>query len=745
MNATHSSRLVHDELAAALAQIEVSRTLLCFTIGAWVWDVLHSLGEEALILVNIGVRMITTAISIFAMLIFTAGPVDDCNTLIKIGTWTGAFATSCNALLFFLRTRIYSVPFFMIGVPVIVAYDTPLASTYEKTCVAQGINVQNVPMFDLYVSTGPVMMMAHDTVMYLAVGIKLTKDRLAPTQQRRGGVVELERCLRAFFSGSEMGNLAKTLVVSGQVYYLITATASLTTLICVLSPSIPEIVRHSIPVHNIMIHNNMACKLYRRIKLGGITDGSPKFIDNWETGLLARNSQSERCCHIMKIPSCDPEGIFYCGRLVIVFHEYPCILNSIQHNFNIEHSMALTALICEILLPSSGPQLVVPRFSMSDVDEIAAELISINSYNYTQLSANLICLYDLLITFDLERERIWPLRLSTMKLLFLLNRYHRLPRLVLDGLLTYPPGEKFTNVSPRHETRRSVHITYHFCRCRCWQITRIHLSPCNLGTILPGVIDLISFTITAVFSALRILAIWGYSRKAQFLCLIILAVGLTTPCFNIYRMTIIYSLSYRIHLPHIAICQMALLTRSFAVLCEFIVLIATWWKTYTVWMESKRIGFRAPITTLLLRDGTVYFGLMMVMNVIAVILDCMHSPGGNQATAYFTAFSSILISRMMLNLRGGILSSTKDNRLSNLNGDTNIIMSTSTSQVLEEDRTTIIFGHIGMPVSYSTSDFASDESMELVGIDYPERQTQRQMVDSPLSVGLLPSRGPFTA
>ncbi|KAI0783220.1 hypothetical protein C8Q75DRAFT_784436 [Abortiporus biennis] len=360
---------------------------------------------------------------------------------------------------------------------------------------------------------------------------------------------------------------------------------------------------------------------------------------------------------------------------------------------------------------------------MSDVDEIAAELISINSYNYTQLSANLICLYDLLITFDLERERIWPLRLSTMKLLFLLNRYHRLPRLVLDGLLTYPPGEKFTNVT------------------------------CNLGTILPGVIDLISFTITAVFSALRILAIWGYSRKAQFLCLIILAVGLTTPCFNIYRMTIIYSLSYQIHLPHIAICQsgakisdekikiLALLTRSFAVLCEFIVLIATWWKTYTVWMESKRIGFRAPITTLLLRDGK----LMMVMNVIAVILDCMHSPGGNQATAYFTAFSSILISRMMLNLRGGILSSTKDNRLSNLNGDTNIIMSTSTSQVLEEDRTTIIFGHIGMPVSYSTSDFASDESMELVGIDYPERQTQRQMVDSPLSVGLLPSRGPFTA
>ncbi|KAI0783219.1 hypothetical protein C8Q75DRAFT_811034 [Abortiporus biennis] len=217
MNATHSSRLVHDELAAALAQIEVSRTLLCFTIGAWVWDVLHSLGEEALILVNIGVRMITTAISIFAMLIFTAGPVDDCNTLIKIGTWTGAFATSfLLALLWCGTLGIYSVPFFMIGVPVIVAYDTPLASTYEKTCVAQGINVQNVPMFDLYVSTGPVMMMAHDTVMYLAVGIKLTKDRLAPTQQRRGGVVELERCLRAFFSGSEMGNLAKTLVVSGQ-------------------------------------------------------------------------------------------------------------------------------------------------------------------------------------------------------------------------------------------------------------------------------------------------------------------------------------------------------------------------------------------------------------------------------------------------------------------------------------------------------------------------------------------------
>ncbi|KAL4248423.1 hypothetical protein ABKN59_008111 [Abortiporus biennis] len=333
---------------------------------------------------------------------------------------------------------------------------------------------------------------------------------------------------------------------------------------------------------------------------------------------------------------------------------------------------------------------------MSDLSEIARETSFIN---YTQLSANLLCFYDLLITFDMEMQ-------STRMLLLL----DLIPRAALA---------------------------------------------CNVGFILPGVVDVIGFTATAVFSALRVLAIWGYyNRFAQFLCFIILAVGLTTPSFNIYRMTVIYSLSDQIQLPHMSLCEVvsnispgkartgklisealvALLTRSFALLCEVIVLLATWAKTYTIWKESRSIGFHAPITTLLLRDGTVYFGFMVMINIIAVVLNVIHSPDSNEATTYFTSFSSILISRMMLNLREG--TSTSSSAMMNQFNRTSLILVSNGSPpaLAQDDVTTIIFGHIGMPISYtrheSDSESTSDGDMELID--------REQIVGNPLSMGLIP-------
>ncbi|KAL4248427.1 hypothetical protein ABKN59_008115 [Abortiporus biennis] len=172
-------------------------------------------------------------------------------------------------------------------------------------------------------------------------------------------------------------------------------------------------------------------------------------------------------------------------------------------------------------------------------DPALAEVISAMSFafGYTQLSADLVCIYDILVTFDLEVDRIWPLPFTTMKFLFFLNRYHRIPKLVFDALFSYSPGA-FTTVSferaSRYETKAEVSelIFNH-----SFQYSHI-----------------IGFTITTVFSALRLLAIWGYSRVAQFLCILILVIGLTTPCFNIYRMTVEYALSDRIRLPHDEVC-----------------------------------------------------------------------------------------------------------------------------------------------------------------------------------------------
>ncbi|KAL4248657.1 CND3 (condensin subunit 3) family protein [Abortiporus biennis] len=158
------------------------------------------------------------------------------------------------------------------------------------------------------------------------------------------------------------------------------------------------------------------------------------------------------------------------------------------------------------------------RMSMSE--SFAADVVSIYAFNYTQLCAELICFYDILITFDVEVDRIWRRPFSVMKLLFLLNRYHRLSRLIIDSVLTY--GIMSDSVSTVN--RSSPELS---------PLKRRDFSRCFLNVILAGIVDIIGYTITAVFSALRILAIWGNARSAHIVACFILAIGLTTPCFNI--------------------------------------------------------------------------------------------------------------------------------------------------------------------------------------------------------------------
>jgi len=93
----------------------------------------------------------------------------------------------------------------------------------------------------------------------------------------------------------------------------------------------------------------------------------------------------------------------------------------------------------------------------------------------------------------------------------------------------------------------------------------------------------------------------------------------------------------------------AIWTDAALIAADVVVLAVTWWRTYKIHSEAKRNGVQAPLATLLLRDGTIYFLLFLILNVVEIPL-WLKDLYINIST-YIPAMTSIIMSRFLLSLR----------------------------------------------------------------------------------------------
>ncbi|KAL6299459.1 hypothetical protein BKA93DRAFT_753393 [Sparassis latifolia] len=84
-----------------------------------------------------------------------------------------------------------------------------------------------------------------------------------------------------------------------------------------------------------------------------------------------------------------------------------------------------------------------------------------------------------------------------------------------------------------------------------------------------------------------------------------------------------------------------LATRISVIVADVIVLMVTWMKTYEIKRYANSAHVEAPLATLLLRDGTLYFTLLLVLN-LSLMLSNYYGP---------RRFMCIIVSRFLLNLR----------------------------------------------------------------------------------------------
>ncbi|KAI0917022.1 hypothetical protein AcW2_007265 [Taiwanofungus camphoratus] len=77
-------------------------------------------------------------------------------------------------------------------------------------------------------------------------------------------------------------------------------------------------------------------------------------------------------------------------------------------------------------------------------------------------------------------------------------------------------------------------------------------------------------------------------------------------------------------------------------------LLVTWRSTYRIKMNAYRANIRAPLVTLLLRDGTLYFIVLLILNIVQMTV---RSVRFEYSSFLIAPACAIAISRFLMNLR----------------------------------------------------------------------------------------------
>ncbi|RPD57257.1 hypothetical protein L227DRAFT_655663 [Lentinus tigrinus ALCF2SS1-6] len=272
--------------------------------------------------------------------------------------------------------------------------------------------------------------------------------------------------------------------------------------------------------------------------------------------------------------------------------------------------------------------------------EIISDFSSVLSSNCAGYASIAMVFYEDVITIGREVELFWGQRLTAASFLFFLNRYLTIIFLLSNmlgsiypptSLLLHPPGE----------------LSKRFFRCAQW----IH------GTVS---VKLLLYLPWAAFSALRVFALtrgqWALGALVFLLSIVPLVIN-----FVDYHWSVPFIDSYfgcsEGTTETIFISKLVTgLSRGSLILADLIVIAVTWHTTYKT-TQIAREGRLATssLSLILLRDGTIYFLIILIMNV----LHLMFSVGDffskyasiSDVSLLLEPTESVLISRFLMNLQ----------------------------------------------------------------------------------------------
>ncbi|KAI0084434.1 hypothetical protein BDY19DRAFT_997782 [Irpex rosettiformis] len=164
------------------------------------------------------------------------------------------------------------------------------------------------------------------------------------------------------------------------------------------------------------------------------------------------------------------------------------------------------------------------------------------------------------------------------------------------------------------------------------------LLECKAGEYTAHILEVTQFLCLALFSALRVYALMDGKILITGIVLFLNLVPVATNLFDIVTSAIVMDIS--------------LGTRISVIIGDVLVLLVTWSKLAKLYYEARQLRIKAPLATLLFRDGTFYFVVLLIVNVLQVIGDNIPSLFNMQVSQpFFETLPPIIVCRFILNLR----------------------------------------------------------------------------------------------
>ncbi|TFK84530.1 hypothetical protein K466DRAFT_588840 [Polyporus arcularius HHB13444] len=258
----------------------------------------------------------------------------------------------------------------------------------------------------------------------------------------------------------------------------------------------------------------------------------------------------------------------------------------------------------------------------STSDAYTHEIAVVTKETYYVLSAFALLSFEWLITLDRETRLVWGQKATVATILFVLNRYWLFLEYITQVISIYPLSD--------------------------------------LGCDAVGSMVIIGNAgppyIWAVFSTLRAYAL---SKRKWWV------IPLTMMWFipHLVMESLYYSHLKPFEAPAPLNCvlsstfpetewiHLTIASRTCAIVGDLVVLVITWYSTFGI-RKLKAVAemhMRTSLTDALLKDGTLYFVCLLILNLVNIFVNVF--PQTSAVTAFQDPITSILISRFILNLR----------------------------------------------------------------------------------------------
>ncbi|KAL5530968.1 hypothetical protein ACEPAG_3844 [Sanghuangporus baumii] len=255
-------------------ELEVSRYIYVASLGAFTWDLFSNVPADYQLLFEHRITLATVAYFVSRVVslayivtstVFQIGSVENCQALLVSLGVCFAVAVPATSLLFLFRIRavfndqkIVVWTFVFLWISVLAGCITvPFAINGKHIGPTSNCINSDVKPFS---SVGIIISAVNDTLVLLAISLRLVYNA--------SGTNRSSVRLKSIWHGSTLPQISKSILQSGQQYYLITVGWNILAMAMILAPSVPPVYRAMFTIPSVAVENCMACKVYRDVRLG---------------------------------------------------------------------------------------------------------------------------------------------------------------------------------------------------------------------------------------------------------------------------------------------------------------------------------------------------------------------------------------------------------------------------------------------------------------------------------------------